>query len=81
MGDEIFLVVVECPCSSPASNQGTVQQIANGDLMRPLLIECWDYDRTSGHDFIGSCKASIADLQVVSAYEPSLPESPKGIFP
>lgn len=45
--------------------QGTVQQIANGDLMRPLLIECWDYDRAGGHDYIGGCSASIADMQVL----------------
>lgn len=44
--------------------QGTVQQIANGDLLRPLLIECWDYDRAGGHDFIGACSASIMDMQV-----------------
>ncbi|CAN0430832.1 unnamed protein product, partial [Laminaria digitata] len=42
--------------------QGTVQQIANGDLLRPLRIECWDYDRAGGHDFIGSCSASINDM-------------------
>lgn len=45
-------------------SQGTVQQIANGDLLRPLLLECWDYDRAGGHDFIGGCAASIADMQV-----------------
>lgn len=45
--------------------QGTVQQISNGDLLRPLLIECWDYDAGGGHDFIGSCTASIMDMQVL----------------
>lgn len=44
--------------------QGTVQQLANGDLLRPLRVECWDYDRAGGHDFIGGCAASIADMQV-----------------
>ncbi|CAM9335688.1 unnamed protein product, partial [Hapterophycus canaliculatus] len=42
---------------------GTVQQLANGDLLRPLIVECWDYDRAGGHDFIGGCSASIADMQ------------------
>lgn len=46
--------------------QGTVQQISNGDLLRPMRIECWDYDRGGGHDFIGSCSASIADMQVMT---------------
>lgn len=44
--------------------QGTVQQLANGDLLRPLQVECWDYDRAGGHDYIGGCSASIADMQV-----------------
>lgn len=44
--------------------QGTVQQLANGDLLRPLRVECWDYDRAGGHDFIGGCSASITDMQV-----------------
>ncbi|CAM9714165.1 unnamed protein product [Ectocarpus sp. 12 AP-2014] len=43
--------------------QGTVQQLANGDLLRPLRVECWDYDRAGGHDFIGGCSASITDMQ------------------
>lgn len=41
-----------------------MQQLANGDLLRPLYIECWDYDRTGQHDFIGRCEASIADMLV-----------------
>lgn len=52
-----------CP-PARAGAQGTVQQLANGDLLRPLRVECWDYDRAGGHDFIGGCSASIADMQV-----------------
>ncbi|CAM9691558.1 unnamed protein product [Choristocarpus tenellus] len=45
--------------------QGSVQRLVNGDLYRPLRFDCWDYDLGGGHDFIGSCEASIIDLQVL----------------
>lgn len=59
-----FATLLGCVWVCCVRAQGTVQQIANGDLMRPLLIECWDYDRAGDHDFIGGCNASIADMQV-----------------
>lgn len=58
------LWLFHCRPVSRDDSQGTVQQIANGDLLRPLRIECWDYDRAGGHDFIGSCSASIGDMLV-----------------
>ncbi len=73
------VVVVCCPCVfvGPSGAQGTVQQLSNGDLLRPLLIECWDYDRAGGHDFIGGCSASIADMQVRwEAYLSALVDGP-----
>lgn len=61
--------------------QGTVQQISNGDLLRPMRIECWDYDRGGGHDFIGSCSASIADMQRWAAATGDSERGPRLINP
>jgi len=39
-----------------------LQQLCNGDRFRPLLIECYDWDRVGTHDYIGCCKTSLEDL-------------------
>mmetsp|Transcript_19842 Transcript_19842/g.25653 ORF Transcript_19842/g.25653 Transcript_19842/m.25653 type:complete len:588 (+) Transcript_19842:125-1888(+) len=43
--------------------QSSVQQLANGDVYRPLQFECFDYDKNGSHDLIGKCQASIAEIQ------------------
>ncbi|CAN0494040.1 unnamed protein product, partial [Discosporangium mesarthrocarpum] len=45
-----------------------MQQLANGDKLHPLQVDCYDYDFGGGHDFIGGCEASIADFQVISFF-------------
>jgi hypothetical protein len=40
----------------------TSQKLCNGDLDRPLLVECWDWDRRGSHDFIGSAQTSLRQL-------------------
>jgi Ca2+-dependent lipid-binding protein len=39
-----------------------LQQLCNGDRLRPLLIECYDWDRAGTHNYIGSCKTNLEDL-------------------
>eukprot|EP00128_Syssomonas_multiformis_P017406 Colp12_sorted_trinity150504_noHs@27058 len=36
--------------------------LANGDLQKELLIECYDWDKDGSHDLIGVCRASVAQL-------------------
>ena len=31
-----------------------VSQLCNGDFLRPLRFECYDWDQGSAHDFIGA---------------------------
>ncbi|KAK6748025.1 hypothetical protein RB195_000940 [Necator americanus] len=39
-----------------------VKSLCAGDRSRPFLVECFDYDRDGGHDFIGSCEVSLSQL-------------------
>jgi len=50
--------------SNPTWNeiQVSIQQLANGDVYRPLLVECLDYDRSGTHQLIGSYQTSVQKL-------------------
>ena len=49
----------------------SVQTICNGDFNRPLLLEVWDWDKSSSHDLIGSAHTTLKEL---------LSESPRPSF-
>mmetsp|Transcript_26750 Transcript_26750/g.35145 ORF Transcript_26750/g.35145 Transcript_26750/m.35145 type:complete len:588 (+) Transcript_26750:60-1823(+) len=40
----------------------TLQQIANGDMYRPVVFELFNWQRSGDHSLIGSCEASVDDL-------------------
>lgn len=44
----------------------TLQQLCNGDLERPLLIECLDFDLHGSHPLIGTARTSLKQLQDLS---------------
>ena len=39
--------------------------MCNNNMDQPFLIECFDWDATTKHDFIGSCQTSIRELQIM----------------
>ncbi|KIH51710.1 C2 domain protein, partial [Ancylostoma duodenale] len=39
-----------------------VKMLCFGDRNRPFLVECFDFDRDGGHDFIGSCEVPLSQL-------------------
>lgn len=41
----------------------SLNALCNGNLERPILFEVFDYDRDGSHDLIGSCTATVAELQ------------------
>ena len=40
-----------------------VRAVCNGDYDRVIKIECYDWDKDGGHDFIGECFSSINELK------------------
>lgn len=44
------------PIKAPA------QKICNGDLTRQLLVECFDYNKSGNHSFIGSFTTTLEEL-------------------
>jgi len=40
----------------------SMQKLCAGDRNRPLRIEIWDYDKTGGHDYMGSCEFNAATI-------------------
>ncbi len=40
----------------------TMQRLCNGDPYRPVLIECFDWDKDGSHELIGNCRTSLDDL-------------------
>eukprot|EP00742_Colponemidia_sp_Colp-10_P002200 GILJ01002352.1.p1 GENE.GILJ01002352.1~~GILJ01002352.1.p1 ORF type:complete len:570 (+),score=97.05 GILJ01002352.1:35-1711(+) len=42
--------------------QVPVQKLCNGDLMRPLLIQCWDWDSDGTSDYIGEFQTTVQEL-------------------
>eukprot|EP00743_Colponemidia_sp_Colp-15_P004344 GILK01004686.1.p1 GENE.GILK01004686.1~~GILK01004686.1.p1 ORF type:complete len:580 (-),score=66.12 GILK01004686.1:161-1879(-) len=40
----------------------SVQKLCNGDHMRPLLFQCYDWDKNSNHDLIGQFTVSLATI-------------------
>ncbi|CAM9367387.1 unnamed protein product [Ascophyllum nodosum] len=41
----------------------SLQLLANGDVYRPLIIEVFSWKRSGAHILVGSCKASVNDMQ------------------
>eukprot|EP01129_Flabellula_baltica_P008548 TRINITY_DN340_c0_g1_i4.p1 TRINITY_DN340_c0_g1~~TRINITY_DN340_c0_g1_i4.p1 ORF type:complete len:763 (-),score=172.10 TRINITY_DN340_c0_g1_i4:17-2305(-) len=39
-----------------------VQTLCNGDMLRPLLVECYDWNKSGKHDFIGSFSTNLETL-------------------
>ena len=45
----------------------SLQKLCNGDMHRPLVLICYDYDNDGSHDLIGECKDFDAnDLSAVN---------------
>jgi len=40
----------------------SLTKLCNGDVKRPLLIKCFDYDKNSAPDFIGEFQSSLAEI-------------------
>ena len=40
-----------------------VRAVCNGDYDRVIKIECYDWDKDGGHDFIGECFSSLNELK------------------
>ncbi|CAN0583971.1 unnamed protein product, partial [Ectocarpus sp. 12 AP-2014] len=38
------------------------QALCNGDYLRPLQLEVWDWDRDGDHDCMGRLKTSLQGL-------------------
>eukprot|EP01126_Amoeba_proteus_P004273 TRINITY_DN1143_c0_g2_i12.p1 TRINITY_DN1143_c0_g2~~TRINITY_DN1143_c0_g2_i12.p1 ORF type:complete len:846 (-),score=168.77 TRINITY_DN1143_c0_g2_i12:199-2736(-) len=41
----------------------SAQLLSNGDMKRPLLVECWDYNRNGIHSLVGSFVTSLEELK------------------
>lgn len=39
-----------------------IQRLCNGDLKRPLLFECFDWNKTMEHELIGSFQTSVDEI-------------------
>ncbi|GKT32155.1 Copine like protein, partial [Aduncisulcus paluster] len=59
------------PCWKPFTVN--LQSLCNGDLGRPIKIECWDWDRVSSDDFIGSVITDVNELHKLSQSKDGLP--------
>lgn len=40
----------------------SMQRLCNGDPYRPVLLECFDWDKDGSHDLIGTCRTTLDDL-------------------
>lgn len=54
-----------------------ISTLCNGDLTLPLEIQCWDWDKHGGHDFIGSCRVTLEQLTKTSHVDLINPEKAK----
>eukprot|EP01129_Flabellula_baltica_P002827 TRINITY_DN1272_c0_g1_i1.p1 TRINITY_DN1272_c0_g1~~TRINITY_DN1272_c0_g1_i1.p1 ORF type:complete len:755 (-),score=168.13 TRINITY_DN1272_c0_g1_i1:67-2331(-) len=41
----------------------TTQALTNGDYLRPMLFECYDWNKSGRHDFIGSFTTTLQDMK------------------
>ncbi len=39
--------------------------LCNNNMDQPFLVECYDWDANTKHDFIGSVQTSIRELQIM----------------
>ena len=40
----------------------SLQRLSNGDPHRPLVLECFDWDKDGSHELIGRAQTSVDDL-------------------
>lgn len=40
----------------------SVLKLSNGDVFRPVKVECWDWEKDGEHQFIGECTFTIDQL-------------------
>ncbi|GBG65344.1 hypothetical protein CBR_g50707 [Chara braunii] len=61
----VFKTEVARKTVSPAWNEivVSVQQICNGDFIRPLKLECFDWFTNGSHSLIGECVCSMQELK------------------
>lgn len=54
-----------CACAHAAltAQQLTLSELCNGDLSRPLLFECYDWDAHGAHDLIGTFRTTVLEMQ------------------
>ncbi|GKT16392.1 Copine like protein [Aduncisulcus paluster] len=50
----------------------SIQSLCNGDVDRPVKIECYDYDKHSDHDFIGSAETTVSQMIAMRKTEKNL---------
>jgi hypothetical protein len=60
---------------NPAFNEikGSVVQIANGDMYRPLKVEVYDWRKSGTHVLIGEAEVSLNQLQEMATSRDALP--------
>jgi hypothetical protein len=49
-----------------------LQVLVNGDVNRPMMILCWDWDSATEKDIIGECTVSVADMMSTSMFRMEL---------
>ncbi|CAM9396399.1 unnamed protein product [Choristocarpus tenellus] len=50
-----------------------LKSLSNGDIHRPLIFEVMAYKKSGSHVHLGSCEASVADIQVKAQTKALLP--------
>ena len=43
--------------------QLSMQQLCNGDPLRPLLVECFSWNKSGAHELLGATSTSVDALQ------------------
>lgn len=53
--------------------KGTTAQLANGDLLRPMRVECFDWNKSGNHTLIGQAETSLTQLSQLALSKGSVP--------
>ncbi|TNM98997.1 hypothetical protein fugu_013561, partial [Takifugu bimaculatus] len=48
----------------------SLRSLCGGDVEKPIKVDCYDYHISGSHDLIGSCKATLAEMQQGSHFSP-----------
>ncbi|XP_066579406.1 copine-3 isoform X2 [Amia ocellicauda] len=48
-----------------------LQSLCNGDLEKPVKVECYDYDNDGSHDLIGTFETNVARMQQATRSSPA----------